>query len=80
VTHFRDVNCKILKTSVLGPGSGVPGSIHLERRRLRVSCGDGKDLEILELQPENRKPISGGDFANGYRIQPGEKFQPITDN
>ena len=37
-------------------------------------------LEVLSIQPENRKPVSGVDFANGARIQPDEKFGSVVDN
>jgi methionyl-tRNA formyltransferase len=43
-------------------------------------CGDAKTIEILTIQPENRKPVSGADFANGARIQAGEKFESLMDN
>jgi len=37
-------------------------------------------LEILTIQQQNRKPVSGGDFANGARIQADEKFETLVDN
>ena len=82
-TRFRGNVCKILRTKAVGqtpPRQGEAGTIVLEQRMLYVACGDGTALEILQLQPENRKPIAGGDFANGARIQPGEKFERMTDN
>jgi methionyl-tRNA formyltransferase len=81
VTRFRGKACKILHTKVgetFIPAE--PGTIHAARQVLSVTCGDGSVLEILELQPENRKPMSAGDFANGAHIRPGEKFEPMTDN
>jgi methionyl-tRNA formyltransferase len=45
-----------------------------------VVCGGGSQLEVLSIQPENRKPMSGADFANGARIQPDEKFVSVVDN
>jgi methionyl-tRNA formyltransferase len=88
VTRFRGNACKVLKakrgtggqsqSSPLPPAS--PGAIQLTRRSLSVVCGDGETLEILSIQPENKKAVSGADFANGARIQPGEKFEPMMDN
>jgi methionyl-tRNA formyltransferase len=80
VGMFRGGICKILKTRPLAEDAGSPGSISMDKRRLRVACGPGTSLEILELQPSNRKPISGSDFANGARIVAGEKFERVTDN
>jgi len=90
VTRFRGQTCKILKTTTGGerPASGPvleePGLIIPAKGRLLVMCGNGVPLEILSIQPENRKAISGRDFANGSRLQPGEKFEslfePLMDN
>jgi methionyl-tRNA formyltransferase len=88
VTRFRGNVCKVLKarrgTGELSPSSplssATPGAIQLTRRSLNVVCGDGETLEILSIQPENKKAVSGADFANGARIQPGEKFEPMMDN
>jgi methionyl-tRNA formyltransferase len=87
VTKFRGSICKILKTKIEEsrgrtpdlPNSN-PGSIVVSKRSLSVVCGDGNPLEILSIQPENRKPVSGADFANGARIQPDEKFGSLMDN
>jgi methionyl-tRNA formyltransferase len=82
VTKFRGSICKILETRVVTGGQTrrVPGLITLSKRNLSVVCGDGVPLEILSVQPENRKPVKGADFANGARIQLDEKFGPVMDN
>jgi len=38
-----------------------------------VACGNGL-FEITELQPENKKRMSAGDFVQGYRIAQGDRF------
>jgi methionyl-tRNA formyltransferase len=84
VTKFRGQTCKILKTAV--PGLDLPstatsaGSILVSKGSVKVVCGGGTLLEILSIQPENRKAVAGADFANGARIQADEKFQPVMDN
>jgi methionyl-tRNA formyltransferase len=83
VTRFRGNVCKVLKAKAKAGTGGLspsPGAIQLNRRSLNVVCGDGETLEILSIQPENKKAVSGADFANGARIQPGEKFEPMMDN
>jgi methionyl-tRNA formyltransferase len=80
VTRFRGSICKILRTQPVPGSAADPGSLTVDKRVLRASCGGGTALEILELQPENRKPVSGVDFANGARIQTGEKFERVADN
>jgi methionyl-tRNA formyltransferase len=80
VTKFRGATCKILATKLAGHHAAAPGTIIAGKRWLGVVCGDSAVLEILTIQPENRKPVSGADFANGARIQADEKFQPMMDN
>jgi len=91
VTKFRGSVCKIQETRGRTPefpnsefgNSGVRppfGSLQVSKGAFAVVCGDGQLLEILSIQPENRKSISGRDFANGARIQPNEKFESMMDN
>jgi len=39
---------------------------------IRIQCGGGTVLEILELQVPGKKRVSGKAFANGMRLKPGE--------
>jgi methionyl-tRNA formyltransferase len=55
------------------------GSIIASKASLSVLCGDRNLLEILSIQPEGRKAVSGTDFANGARLQPGEKFESLVN-
>jgi len=83
VTKFRGTNCKILKTAVGAkspPLQFEPGTVVSSKGHLSVMCGNGVPLEIVSIQPENRKSVSGADFANGARIQAGEKFEAVMDN
>jgi methionyl-tRNA formyltransferase len=82
VTKFRGSICKVLKTRRLqtATSSRSAGTLVPSKSTLNVTCGDGALLEILTIQPQNRKPVSGGDFANGARIQADEKFETLVDN
>lgn len=84
VAKFRGQKCKITKTSVAASvessHEGDPGTIVASKGRLIVRCGDGRLLEILSIQPESRKAVSGADFANGMRVQAAEKFLTLMDN
>ena len=81
VTRFRGAVCKILKSKPGdGTNSGAPGAIVASKHALAVVCGDSRLLELLEVQPENRKPVAGTAFANGAHISAGEKFEPVGDN
>ncbi len=58
-TTFRGQTLHIWKSRpVPAPGS----------RGLYARCGEGTFLELLEVQLEGRKRVSGADFANGQRL------------
>jgi methionyl-tRNA formyltransferase len=83
IAKFREKTCKILRTAVArvdGGGEWHPGSTIVSKGHLWVVCGDGAAVEILSIQPENRKAITGSEFANGAHLQAGEKFVPLKDN
>jgi len=74
---FRDMVLRVLRARVRSgeasseePGTLISGSG--VQRYLAVVCGDGTLLELLEVQVPNRKPQSGWDFVNGFRIVAGE--------
>lgn len=53
---------------------GEPGTVaEASGNSIKVKCGSGA-LEVLELQPENKRRMSAGDFIKGYRIAKGERF------
>ncbi len=58
-----------------GGGEGIakrPGAIvRVERESFFVAGGRGL-VEVLEVQPENKKRMSAGDFIKGYRPAEGE--------
>lgn len=41
--------------------------------RALVACGKGW-LELLQVQPENHKPVAASDFLNGLRLQAGRSI------
>lgn len=46
---------------------GEPGNLHAHGNRLLVDTRDGA-VELTKLQPQNKKPINGSDFINGYEV------------
>ncbi len=51
----------------------APGTfLGVTDRGMKLACGSGSILEILELQPAGKKRMSGRAFANGSRIKPGQ--------
>ena len=73
-TGFRGKNLHIW--AALRPTAGEtmpldPGTLVAERGSLRVTCGQGTLLELVEVQLEGRKRMLVRDFLNGVRIAPG---------
>lgn len=60
-----------LASAQLNPST--PGQIIATSPNLTVSFGKGA-LELLEIQPEGKKRMSGRDFANGNRLKPGDSL------
>jgi len=57
-----------------GRAGGEPGTILVEKDGVRVLCGGGSQLEILNVKQEGRREISAGEFARGARVESGERF------
>ena len=75
-TTFRGHDVKIWRTSVFtGDAPALePGEIiKFAKRHLLAGTGGGV-LEILDIQPENKKRMDGVSFINGYRLLQGERF------
>ncbi len=77
-TVFRGKTVKIWKTAVCAdpPESALtPGELaRFGRKRLLAGTGDGA-VEIQLIQPENRDVMESSSFINGYRIEPGDRFE-----
>lgn len=50
---------------------GVGGEIVDSNGRLVISCGDGKCIELLEVQLEGKKRMDVISFLNGYNLEKG---------
>ena len=74
--QWRGAPVKVLRAAVGAAGEGdAPGTIvAVERDRVRVRCGGGSALDLLELQRPGRRPLLAGAFANGERLQAGQRF------
>jgi methionyl-tRNA formyltransferase len=67
---------KILRAeAIAGETNDAPGRV-IELRRVGplVLCGEGA-LILTEVQPEGKRPMSGGDFCRGGGVIPGDLFE-----
>jgi methionyl-tRNA formyltransferase len=78
-TFWRGSRLKIRRAKVAeGDRSDrPPGSVlALEGAGIRVATGAGSgSLILLEVQPEGRRSMAGGEFARGQRMSPGDQFR-----
>ena len=75
-TLFRQKHLHLWTASVAGKASRAeePGTLAAGNGKLRVACGDAVELELLEVQLEGRRRLSGSDFLNGVHLQGGERL------
>ncbi len=51
-----------------------PGEVvAVEKDGIRVACADG-DVTVLEIQPQNKRRMSGAEYVNGYQPKVGALF------
>ena len=67
------MRCKIIRTSLLEEMTDRPAGtiVQADKKGLRIACGDGRVLEILELQPDGKKAMAAAAFLMGHPIQAG---------
>jgi len=77
-TIFRHERLQILRSL---PEEGIsnlpatPGTyLGLSGNGLRVQCGEGTVLELLEMQMPGKNRVSGREFASGTRLDQGESL------
>lgn len=64
------IRCKVLRAALTGERtSAAPGAVvQADKRGLKLACGDGGVLEILELQPDGKKPMPAPAFLQGHPL------------
>ena len=72
------IRCKVLRTALSGETTDqAPGTVlQADKRGLRVACGDGGALDILELQPDGKKAMAAAAFLLGHPIAAGTALGP----
>jgi methionyl-tRNA formyltransferase len=73
--RFGALDVKLWRAAVSDTShAGAPGTVTaVLPEGLLVACGTGQ-LLIHELQPANRRRMPASDFAQGYRVQQGQRF------
>ena len=56
----------------------APGTLlAADRQRLVVQAGTGA-VEILQIQPDGKRPMNAADFLRGRQLGPNDRFAPET--
>ncbi len=63
---------RLIEVRKSGPVDADPGTI-ISLKPLTIAFREGS-LQLLSVQPEGKKMMSGSDFANGARLRPGMRF------
>jgi methionyl-tRNA formyltransferase len=72
-TTFRGQTLQIWRTR-LREAEAPPGVLRKIGRALVAGCGGGGSVELLEVQLEGKKRMSGEAFANGQRLTQDEQL------
>jgi len=75
-TTFRGRTLGVWRTRVAGPAQAIPGRFACLKPPT-VGCGAGA-LELMEVQLEGRRRMSGADFANGHRLAESDVLGDVT--
>lgn len=72
---FSKLDGKIVKIMAARPRSDYSGGAAkiLDEKSLIVGCKDGA-IELIQVKPEGKKPMSGEEFARGKRLRRGQMF------
>ena len=75
-TEFRGQTCHVWGKPVSNEKAEAapPGAIFARGAMVRVVCGAGSLLELGNVKLEGRKEVRAAEFANGARLQAGERF------
>jgi len=75
-TAFRDMRLHVWRSmpvSQIADSAAIPGTfLGLSQEGIRVQCGEGTVLDLLEVQMPAKNRVSGRQFANGARLRAGE--------
>jgi methionyl-tRNA formyltransferase len=65
--RFREKNLKVTHAKPSTKTGLSPAELHIDGEHLYVGCGLATTLQLLQVQPEGKKPMSARDFIIGYK-------------
>lgn len=74
-TQFRGQACHVWgRASDKEMRTAVPGTLVSQHGKLFVACGAATVMELTHVKLQGRKQVSAAEFANGARLQAGDRF------
>jgi len=78
LTTLNGKRMKVWSAAVVD-GQGQPGQVLIaDRRQLVVACGTGA-LNLLEVQPENKRRMGVADYLAGNSVDAGTNFAVVSE-
>jgi methionyl-tRNA formyltransferase len=71
--HGKKLTLRRLKIAPAAP-SGEPSIFRVEDDRLFFTAGDGRALEVIELQFEGKRRMAAADLLRGHGIVDGDRL------
>ncbi len=65
---------KLYRSALTDEKSGLPAGTVADEKRLLVACGDGRCIELREIQLEGSKRMKTEDFLRGKKIEKGTRL------
>ncbi|MBQ7540889.1 MAG: methionyl-tRNA formyltransferase [Clostridia bacterium] len=62
---------KVHRSARCADAGGLPGEVMESGRRLVISCGDGRCVELLTVQAEGKKAMTAADYLRGNPLPKG---------
>lgn len=56
------------------PGAAAGTCVEASGDRLTLACGDGRAIDVLQLQPEGRRAMSAREYLSGHGALAGQRF------
>lgn len=69
---YKGKTLKIHETVLADKTGKTPGEIIQEANRVYVVCGDGKCVELVQVQLEGKKRMSAEEFFRGHPVKTGD--------
>lgn len=62
---------KVHQSTLCADSAGKPGEVMCSGKRFVVSCGDGRCVELLNVQAQGKKAMAAADYLRGNPVEKG---------